>query len=254
MIEEVENKEKIFLRALLTAHNAQALLYSKDRRSRALGRKLRPELKCLYIAQDVNKALNLIKKHNSDPDSPGIDVVIADADLSSIRLIDVINKRAEDQSTKKLPLIATILLLNDRVDQEYLNNITSIGGVTAIIPAKTSSRNVFEKVVEIMHRQKMIESAYKDLKHSTSMKKFPFLPLFQSSNGDDDEDEEIYSMSEEEEEGDDDDLHENDENDDNLLGIDGFSTNDSIGKWSYASSMIPAGIKDLRDVVAGNAI
>jgi hypothetical protein len=81
-----------YIEWLKSAHNSSVLLVSKNKFSKNLGRKLRPELSKMFISSSTSDALWLIEKYNSNPDVPGIDAVIMDADTSALKLVENINK------------------------------------------------------------------------------------------------------------------------------------------------------------------
>ena len=227
-------KRDQFMLWLKSAHESSLLVYTRDKKSLEIARKLRPEMKNTYIASELNQALSLIEKHNSDPDIPGIDCIICDTDLSTLRLLDTINKRSKSDETKNLPLISTILLLSKN-DPEYLIGLNSVGGANTTFESNISVGLLFEKILEVIHRQKCIEVAYKELKGGRKVT-FPYFALFENEAVDEiSEDEHGKEFVEQK----------------GKAGGDKSNDMSSLNNWTYSSSMLPDYIKNARDQVEG---
>ena len=56
---------------LQSAHNSIVLFVSKSKASKALAKKLRPEVAKMYLASNTADAISIIEKLNSNPDIPG---------------------------------------------------------------------------------------------------------------------------------------------------------------------------------------
>ena len=248
-----------YIEWLKSAHNSSVLLVSKNKFSKNLGRKLRPELSKMFTSSSTSDALWLIEKYNSNPDVPGIDAVIMDADTSALKLVENINKRAIDRKTCQFPVIATILLIPYNVDTDYMNILNSVGGATACLSFPGTTKKIFERVLETIYQFKMIESTYKDLSKVRQTKQFPFLPLFQSSEHHDNTDHNYADDDDDDDEDDEDDNVSNGEDNQSNdksegkyregdLGSDGEV--DSVENWTYSSSMLPGFVKDLRNETA----
>ena len=231
-------KNELFLKWLNSAHQSSLLVYSKKKGSKLLARKLRPEVAKLYIANTHSDALWLIERYNSNPDIPGIDAVIADADLNALKLIEAINKRANTVGKSQFPIIATLLLLPPNIDADYLHMLSAVGGANALLSFPGLSYSIFNRVLELMYQMKSIESAYTDLSKTTQMASHKFIPLFQS-------DLDLDGDGRPDAEQDDDHLEEDDV--DSQMDNEG---NQSVSSWTYASSILPDFVKDRRTEIA----
>ena len=221
-----DNRKERFMEAIQSAHSSSLLVYSREKKSRDLASKLHAEVGKMYIAGDLNQAFLLIEKHNSNPDTPGIDCVLADSDNSTLRLLESINKRFVNADTKHLPIISTILLL-PKDDPDYLQSVQSVGGANSVLDGSKPVGLIFEEVIEKMYRQKSIEIAYNQLKGG-QRRSYPYVPLFQT---------EIQKeTAEKEADGDD-------------LFTSAESLQGTLSDWTHSSSMLPGFIKDARDGV-----
>ena len=109
---DVTNHKKMRFQQLSVAHQSTVCVYAKhdvhkEREGahghlKTVARKIRPEFGRFFLTSDVKQVFSLLDKHNSDESIPGIDVVIMDVDHGSIKLLEVINKRAWAHSVVKI--------------------------------------------------------------------------------------------------------------------------------------------------------
>jgi hypothetical protein len=248
-------RKDIYFKWLNSAHKSIVLFVTKNKNSKALAKKLRPEISKMYLASSTQDAIMMIEKYNSNPDVPGIDCAIIDADLSVFRLLEYINTRAAKKETSHFAIISTILLIPSNCDLEFVQNIKAAGGANAMLKYPELTRRIFENVLEVMFRVKAVEGVYKDLNKATYTKHFPFLPLFQSDTkvGSEDENDENDEAAGDEEV---DEASEEDENIHDDMG--GLLDNDiseagSFDNWTYSSSMLPGFVKDVRNEAAASS-
>ena len=211
MVRDLSYKETRFAQ-LSVAHQSTLLVYtrgSNESNTRELARKLKPEFSKVFVATQLRECNKLIRKHDSDESLAPIDVIVSDFDSHSVKLLEFINKRPQNKDTLQFPLISTIMILPDEEDTSnrqgqaakaagagggqagsYQAQITidEVGGASHVYPHQVSSKDLLNKILDILARRKQVESAYKDLK-GNKMKagKYPFMPLFSSkrAGGDD---------------------------------------------------------------------
>ena len=184
----------------------------------------------------------------------GIECLIADADVSMIKLIDAINKRGNNPKTSHLPIVSTVLLVPSDVDNDFFEKLRDVGGanVTLAHPGALTEQ-IFSRILETMYQMSSIEKTYKELSKSTQMVTFPYLPLFHSSIDVDNDGEADYGLAvgggDEDDDDDDDDDDNDDENDDENQEDHHFEKIEagSVNSWTYASSMLPEFVKDGRN-------
>jgi len=157
---------------LLTAHASSILLYSrqdsrdKESRSKELARKLRPEFGKVFLANEVKECFKLLNKHDVDDTLPAIELIIADLDIQSLKLLDYVNNRAKNKDTAQFPIISTIMLLPEdfegKVDKSSSNlankkqthdqsvaAIDQAGGASAVHPNNVQvSKDVYILLIE----------------------------------------------------------------------------------------------------------
>lgn len=244
-------RKDIYFKWLNSAHKSIVLFVTKNKNSKALAKKLRPEISKMYLAASTQDAIMLIEKYNSNPDIPGIDCAIIDADLSVFRLLEYINTRSTKKETSHFAIISTILLMPSNCDSDFVQNIKAAGGANAMLKYPELTRRIFENVLEVMFRVKEVEGVYKDLSKATHTKQFPFLPLFQSDNKVESDNENDEVVEEE--------IDEASEEDENVQdGMGSLLDNDiseagSFDSWTYSSSMIPGFVKDVRNEAAATS-
>ena len=240
-----------YMESLNCAHNTSMLVYSRSSESEELSRKLRAEVKKLYMTHEVPEATWLIEKNNNDPDNPGIGLIVADYDKTTLNLLEFLRKRAADPATKHLPAILVILIVGSDVKTDVKDthhNVEVLRGV--------SSKVVFDQVLGLIKRHTELENAYRELRQATHNAKYPFLPIFtaskQQDNGSSDDDDKDLDRDDDD---DDDDFNESLEGitEQNSLAEGQSQAEASVGTeddWTNASSMLPSFVKTGRDASA----
>ena len=174
----------------------------------------------------------------------GIQCLIADADISMVKLVEGINKRVNDPKTSHLPIVATLLLVPPDIDSEFMEKLKEVGGVNVMLSTPgVMTRQIFSRVLETMYQMSAIERTYKDLSKSTQMATFPYLPLFHSDIDVDNDGEADYGIdvnNDDDDDGDDD--YDNEDNQNKKV-----TESESLTSWTYSSSMLPSFVKDRRD-------
>ena len=99
-----------YMECLHIVHETIVLVFSLSDESDVLARKLRAEVKKLFVCHSSREALTLLEKHNSDPDVPGIGLIIADWARDSVPLLEALHVRETAPETMHLPFILTILM------------------------------------------------------------------------------------------------------------------------------------------------
>ena len=98
--------ERLRFNQLELAHQSTLMVYSKNRE---IVKKLRPEFFRCFIANEIKDCTRLINKYNSIPGESGIDVILIDADMTGIKILDLINKRPFAELTSKLSVIYSVM-------------------------------------------------------------------------------------------------------------------------------------------------
>lgn len=137
------------------------------------------ELNRIYLAEEVKDAIRIITKTSMNSDLHGIDLVIADVDHTTARVLECLNKRAKAAETRRLPCVPVILLMPDTVDEDMKANIKSVGGYDLILPSPISPRDLFNSLTDLLYRRTIVESAYNDLRKEQRNLKYPHLQIFE---------------------------------------------------------------------------
>lgn len=162
---------------LTLAHSSRLLIYAKEGKERA--RKLRPEFAAVYVSQDVKECHKHILKYNSSLEFAGVDVVILDMDLQSLKLIDYINKRCTDPSTQHLPLISIIAIVpntskiqklqqQQQQQQQSQQDIKKVEGVSDVVllpndaSAVVSDNETTDEVLQLQSQQQQQQQQSED--------------------------------------------------------------------------------------------
>jgi hypothetical protein len=268
---DVANDAKMRFQQLNIAHNSSIMMYAKvDHLGHGhlmnISRKLRPEFGRFFVSNEIRDSVKLLEKHNSDESVPGIDMVIMDADHSSIKFLDMINKRPLTKATASLPLISTIMVLPELATGGHLQSgltpkeaqaqILDAGGASHVITHNTPIQEIFFCALESLSHRKTVETAFRDLKAAKiKAAKYPFLPIFtkkstnnmmdEEENSDTDDDFAAFEEKEEDEEG----------------GGKGRGGGDSVDNsnsrvslrelddWTESSSMLPTFVKESRQKI-----
>jgi CRP-like cAMP-binding protein/tetratricopeptide (TPR) repeat protein len=233
-----------FMECLNIAHQTQVLMYSRFEPSEVLARKLRAEMKKTWITHEISETQWLIEKHNSDPDTAGIGLVIADFDKTTPILMEFIKARESAPETKHLPTILIIMLMPPGAptkEADRLRNSGMVANMEVLHTASTSSRGIFANVLDLVRKHHDLEGTYKELHRAQHNSKYPFLPIFVTNKkiaeneGIDDDDDSMNDL----------DLREHDDDYDESQSLDtSLRTEDD---WTNASSMLPDFVKAARD-------
>ena len=116
--------------------------------------------------------------HNYDVEHQKISLILLEADIVSIKILDFLSKRAIVPETSSFPLIAAVVLLPPNVEAEVLQNIETAGGASAMIQLPSSSANIFSSMIDVLYRRRVVETMYNDLKVINQESRYPFLPTF----------------------------------------------------------------------------
>ena len=212
-----ESYKEVKFQQLLTAHSSSILLYSrqdsreKESRSKELARKLRPEFGKVFLATEVKECFKLLHKHDVDDSLPAIELIIADLDIQSLKLLDYVNMRPKNKDTAQYPIISTIILLPEDLQLDkasavpnkktnHEQSIEQVGGASAVHANNVHSKDLLLNAVEILARRKHVELAFRDLKAAkVKGTKHKYLPLFSTRNhdmkGDDISDDDLDGFS-----------------------------------------------------------
>ena len=241
---------KCFLEWLAVAHETILMVLYKNDSTLQIARKLRPEFRMIFRVSNPDDGCDLIRRHNSDQDRPGIQILILDATHDFVDMLAFLQQRSKDPKTKQFAMISKILLLPQHVPDGLLNAIESAGGVDIMLPFNRSTKMVLTKILETIHQCRSIESAYADLRQTAISVKYPHLAIFPSHH----EDTENCSDSDVDSSADEDVGAESLTVEGSHNSIPEFSTSLSIGddSWTASSSFLPDFIKSSRDKTGAN--
>jgi len=148
-----------------------------------LAKKLRPEFEKIYVTSDFTEALNMIsgaRVRNSNL----VDLIIADGDLAAVRLVEAANARPLVLATSKLPVISTIILLDNHNEVEIREELRKVGGCNYILEKKHgeavpySTFAVMNAILDTLRRRRLVEYSYRDLRENVH-KEYPHLAVFE---------------------------------------------------------------------------
>ena len=165
---------------LTIAHNSSILVYNKtgENNTKELVRKYRPEFEEIYVFNDAKSCFSFIDVHNYDMEHQKISLILLEADIVSIKILDYLSKRALVPETSSFPLIAAVVLLPPNVETEMMQNIETAGGASALIQLPSSSADIFSSLIDVLYRRRVVETMYNDLKVINQESRYPFLPTF----------------------------------------------------------------------------
>lgn len=194
------------------------------------------EFSKVLIAKKHDECIKLISKYNdslcSDP-TGYIDLVIADYDFTTSRILDYIQKRAINDETKRSPIMSVVVLVAEAIEKDTQNSLVSSLGANAVINIPCPTQNIFIPAIELIHKRIEVEAAYKDLKQNLQSIKYPFLPIFTAPRENDDSDEENGGRK-----------------DDSSAGMFSTSVIDTVDAvvddWLECASLLPEDMEDLR--------
>lgn len=230
--------EAEYLRWLTVAHKATIILYTKDKHSVHIGRQIRPEVNKIYVANELNDVTALLDKYASVTDQCSIDIIIADCDHLTPKIVELIKKRTSNEETAMLPLIPIILLMPDFIEEDIKNNIKNVGGVEAILPMNSPASLVFKTLLEVLHRRTMVEGVYLELRKRLKNAKYPYVPLFEDDADGGDEEEDLKMKSH-----DDIQLKEDNEDEEEKFTEEELDNNN----WAEETDVLPPFVRELRE-------
>lgn len=177
------------LKQLTNVHSMCILIQSRNPFSHKLARKLRPECSKMLLTFEMKNCLKLLQRYdansiltsaaNGGNIGLGIDLVIADFEVSCLKLLDYVNRKSSDFVGKKLPVVPIILLMPEGgCDNETMESIMAAGGANAILFAPHNTRDIFAQIMEIHHHRRQVDVTFKDLRQNLQAVKYPFLPVF----------------------------------------------------------------------------
>lgn len=180
-----------YIRSINDAHESGLLFYAREKNSRDLARIIRPEFARLYVVNEFRDALRLIEKnnHHGEPDvtsskTIGIDMIIADADYTTPKLLEYLQKRAEDPKTGHRQVISVTLLIPENIDNQLRSIFAHSDFCSDCINCPFTVTSVLDRVLEVLHRRKVIETTYKAIRKKTKSKEYPFVPIFADREND----------------------------------------------------------------------
>eukprot|EP01036_Dinobryon_divergens_P000482 gene482-607_t len=107
---------------------------------------MRPEFSKIYVAAEIKDAIRIMDKYSTgEPDHHGIDLILADADYTTSKLLEHLQKRAEDCKTGRLPIISVIVLMHDHLEVAIKSSIEGNEFMTVAINGQFNASTVFEK-------------------------------------------------------------------------------------------------------------
>ena len=229
---------------LNVVHHANLLIYSREKFSTLLAKKLRPEFSSLYMTSKPGECIAIIKKLNKNPESDGISMVIVDGDPNGVKIVDYINTRAKNPKFSGYPIITTVVLYTEK-NNDIRHQVEDKGNCTASIDIPCETGKIFKLILGIIYRRKIVDDTYRDLKGTyQNAKAYPFLPIFEALFDDDDEDNK--SDNENNNNNDDDELINYDDMDYDINQLSVELSNYEIDDWTESSSLLPAIIKQAR--------
>eukprot|EP00602_Paraphysomonas_sp_CaronLab_P011042 CAMPEP_0185022256 /NCGR_PEP_ID=MMETSP1103-20130426/4974_1 /TAXON_ID=36769 /ORGANISM="Paraphysomonas bandaiensis, Strain Caron Lab Isolate" /LENGTH=1344 /DNA_ID=CAMNT_0027554245 /DNA_START=188 /DNA_END=4219 /DNA_ORIENTATION=- len=200
------------------------LLYSRDKNSLNMGKAVRLELNKLYVATELKDATRALHKDAARTDSCGIDILAADLDHTTLKLLEVLNKRAKSEETRRLPSIPVVILVPEHTDEDIKNHLLSMGGYDVLLTNPVTPHEFFSAVVDLLHRRAAVETAYDTLRKKHKNIKYPHLNIFEDERA---------PQHRRLQESDDDDEEEDDDEDDSI------NPEDSLGRTSGVYDVDP---------------
>lgn len=173
-----------------------------------------------------------------------IDMIIADGDVLSLKLLEAVNLRPISAATSSFPLVATVILLPSTSEQELLlhDSFSSIGA-GAIVQSPYNVAGVMQAIHQVLRRRQLVEKSYRELRDPIKLK-YPHLPIFpvtinkvaSTVDGDSLVHEESTAVEELD------------------MSVDSHMTSvdvefDEVDDWTNCSSLIPDNIQKIRDEV-----
>lgn len=175
---------QIKFQQLEQAHNDNILVFARDKILANLARKLRPEFGKVLISselKDCQKLIGKITNENMDQ-KHGIDLILAEYDQATIKIIDIVSKRSSAPDTCNCPLIPIIVLMGDNSEMDSGENVKILSKVNKIIKFPAPTRDVLLAMIEILHTRRQLEVTFKDLRKQKALSsKYPYLPIFEAS-------------------------------------------------------------------------
>mmetsp|Transcript_3630 Transcript_3630/g.3742 ORF Transcript_3630/g.3742 Transcript_3630/m.3742 type:complete len:1402 (+) Transcript_3630:77-4282(+) len=197
-VDETQQKSQ-YIHWLNHAHNANIMLYSRDKTSREIARAIRPEFSRILVVNEYKDAARLIDKFNHNPENHGhtgsnhhhdhgIDLILADADYSTPKILEHLQKRAEEYATGHLPVISVVLLMSENIDPIIRSVLMHNDFSSICVNSPFNAATVLDTILEVLHRRHVIETTYKKIRKKTKHKEFPYIPVFADVEEDDEPD------------------------------------------------------------------
>ncbi len=179
-MDQMDVYEAVKFEQLAIGNSSNVLYYSRDKYSSVLARKLKPEFSRFYISSEFKDCMKMLSKITNDRlDGNNIDIILADSDTSTLKLIDYINKRPITPETSNCPLIPIIILTSDSLESDFTESLRNAGNVNKFIKTPCKTKDILFSMIEVLHTRRQIEETFKDLKKTKIMtSKYPYLPIF----------------------------------------------------------------------------
>ena len=95
-----------------------------------------------------------------------------------MKLVEAANLRPLTLATSKLPVIATLMLVQRHNENEMREELKKVGGCNEIIMAPYTSYAVMNSILHALQRRRLVEYSYRDLREHVE-KDYPHLAVFE---------------------------------------------------------------------------
>lgn len=156
------------------------LLLTRDKSIGMELKKYRGEFTKIFMTGEEKSAERIVDRENSNPNKPGVDIVLVDCEPLSLKMIEYLHLREKNPKFKSCPLIAlAVVVTPETIDSlpEIMNSIDRVGGVHSYIEF-SAGRSFLRDVLNVVHNRTAVEDAFRDVEFQRNVKKIPFLPLF----------------------------------------------------------------------------
>lgn len=104
---------------------------------------------------------------------------MADVDHSTLRLLEILKRRASSELTSHMRTLPLVLLVPPSLDDDIRQNITSSNLVDAVVPwPSTDPSKAFYVILDVLHRRYEVEDIYNDIRKQRKNIKYPYIPVF----------------------------------------------------------------------------
>jgi hypothetical protein len=170
------------------SHNSNLLVFSRDKATQNLAKKLKSEFNRVFFSSDVRECQKMVASYSNitqtveNNNVMKIDVVLSEYDPSALKLIDYVLRRPFAPETNDCPIVPVVLLVNSSSERDAKDHFDKVGGSVKYVKSSTSPKDLLMTMIEVLYGCRKIEDIFKDVKkNQLTTSKFPYLPIFESS-------------------------------------------------------------------------